>query len=389
MSYETVRSLPKASTAPAVDIRASDRPFDTSPRERVSVEHPSRLRWAVAAVVVLAIAAVAAYLFLRPAGHAGFTLVVNGTREGSEVSANGRLLGTTGPDGRFTYPGLMMTTASVKVSHQGFADFTEEVRGGDGAERRLNVLLLPLETDYSGPMVLVPAGEFTMGTDRHEANERPSRAVSISAFYIDRYEVTNGQYRKFCDATGRGYPENKFDPNYFSGNPNSPVVGVSWADAKSYATWAGKRLPTEEEWEKAASWDSAELKKRNWPWGDVSDPTRANINRRPPSFAAAGEYRGDKSPYGVFDMGGNAGEWVDSYYLPYPGNQTVDPRFGREYRVVRGGSPVSSLDQARTTFRFGLREAMSRDELAKVLVGFRCAVSANDPKLLEQLARGR
>ncbi|HEU4389258.1 MAG TPA: SUMF1/EgtB/PvdO family nonheme iron enzyme [Blastocatellia bacterium] len=389
-SYETVPSPRKPTTRPNVDIRVGNKPFETAPRAHVSTQNRgAKLLWILGVVLTLVIGSAVTKYLLSRGGHAGFTLVVNGAPAGSEVYVNGRVLGTAGADGRFTYPELMMATATVKITHPGFAEFAEEVRGGDGAVRRLSVAMLPLETDYGGQMVLVQAGDFLMGSDRHEANERPSHSVSVPAFYIEKYEVTNGQYKKFCDATNREHPVNSFDPYYFSSSPNAPVVGVSWEDARAYAGWVGKRLPTEEEWEKAASWDSSDQKKREWPWGDVADSSLANINQKPPRFSPVGDHPSDKSPCGVFDLGGNAGEWVDSYYLPYPGNQTTDSGFGRTSRVVRGGSPISSIDQSRTTFRGNLPERMSRDEIARILVGFRCAVSANDPKFLEHLASGR
>src|SRR6185295_13480766 len=119
---------------------------------------------------------------------------------------------------------------------------------------------LPVEVDYNGKMAFIPAGEFEMGSD--------VRKVTLPAYYIDKYEVTNADYKKFCDATGHPYPKSTFmfgafkqktpaeaDEEYFTQHPNSPVIGVTYEDAAAYAAWAGKRLPREDEWEKAASWD--------------------------------------------------------------------------------------------------------------------------------------
>jgi iron(II)-dependent oxidoreductase len=264
-----------------------------------------------------------------------------------------------------------------------------------GAPPPQEVTQLPNEIDYRGQMVLIPAGEYPMGDDAHNPEERPVHQVTLPDYYIDRYEVTNRQYREFCDAQTprRAYPANPWwDTNYFPGQPDAPVVGVSYNDAVAYATWAGKRLPTEEEWEKAASWGQGATAKRMWPWGNESDSSRANVarteeNSRPSNV---GQNANGASAYGVHDLAGNVAEWVGSFYQAYQGNQTADSNFGQTNRVVRGGSWRSSLDDTRTTRRFFHAPTFSRSEAQQRswLIGFRCAIAANDPRL-QQTIRSR
>ncbi|HWP41892.1 MAG TPA: SUMF1/EgtB/PvdO family nonheme iron enzyme, partial [Blastocatellia bacterium] len=162
----------------------------------------------------------------------------------------------------------------------------------------------------------------------------------------------------------------------FEGGPDSPVKGVSWFDADAYARWAGKRLPTEEEWEKAASWDPAAGKKRRWPWGDQRDMSRGNFTGRP---APVGRYPGGVSPYGVHDMAGNVAEWVQSLYRPYPGNNAPDPNYDGRFYVARGAGYRGPIESARTTYRdYHLPETKATKE-AETSIGFRCAVSASNP----------
>jgi iron(II)-dependent oxidoreductase len=162
-------------------------------------------------------------------------------------------------------------------------------------------------------------------------------------------------------------------------------VGISWDDAAAFARWEGKRLPREDEWEKAASWDQKAGAKRTWPWGNSAAGGSANLSREEPKFVSVGAYAADVSPYGLMDMAGNAAEWVDAYYLPYEGNSTVDKSFGTKYRVVRGGNCRATLDQARTSHRFNHPWEDTDSQKPKWLVGFRCAVSADDSQLLNQL----
>jgi len=227
-------------------------------------------------------------------------------------------------------------------------------------------------------MILIPGGEFVMGSNEGLQDEKPEHIVNIESFYIDKYEVTNQQYKEFCDATGHAYPiETPSNKEYFFSNPDSPVRGVSWFDAEAYARWAGKRLPTEEEWEKAASWDPAAQRKRQWPWGDEKDPSRANFTGSP---SPVGSYPRGVSAYGVHDMAGNVAEWVNGFYQPYPGNQTSDPDYGTQFKVARGGGFRGPIDSARTAFRdYHLPDTKARmvgkkkEEVTSI--GFRCAKS--------------
>jgi formylglycine-generating enzyme required for sulfatase activity len=198
-------------------------------------------------------------------------------------------------------------------------------------------------------MVLIPAGEFLMGSPKGEgdSDEYPQHTVYLDAFYIDKYEVTNAQYKKFMDATGHAAP-GYWNDNSFN-KPEQPVVGVNWFDAEAYCKWANKRLPTEAEWEKAARGTDA----RKYPWGNEEPNAggiwRANYNIGKKGAddgfqftAPVGSFSAGVSPYGIHDMAGNVWEWCadwyDKYY--YSGslkNNPKGPSKGRS-RVVRGGS---------------------------------------------------
>jgi formylglycine-generating enzyme required for sulfatase activity len=291
----------------------------------------------------------------------------------------------------------------VSVRQEGFAEWKTTVtgRGGEVLDVRANMTpvaapkaSLPAEIDYVGKMVLVPAGEFVMGADDGRPNEAPAHNVTLPDFYIDKYEVTNEQYDKFCKETGHAPPVNPGPlPNYFQDNPTKPVMGVSYDDAVAYAEWAGKRLPTEEEWEKAASWDPSAKRKRKWPWGDAEEKSRANIGTSTPSDA--GQYPGGASAYGAQDMAGNAIEWVDNVYAPYPGSSFKDADYGKGLRVCRGGSFPEALEGgknsmwlARTTARQANVASYKTTEENKdkpSVIGFRCAVSADEPRLKPRL----
>ena len=248
---------------------------------------------------------------------------------------------------------------------------------------------LPKQIEYKGAMVLVSAGEFTMGSDAGEDESKPAHKVTLPAYYIDKTEVTNAEYKKFCDATGKSYPMNPhFEADYFTRRPNAPVVGVSFADAKAYAAWAGKRLPTEEEWEKAASWDEATQTKREYPWGN--DFQKSNVAFGMSSISDVGKFAGGASPFGAMDMAGNVLEWVDAYFQPYPNSTSKNAEFGEKNRVVRGGHFGSKTDDSlKTTKRIyvppNIASGEDGEKLIAAIIGFRCAVSADDSALKEVL----
>ncbi|HEY0429878.1 MAG TPA: SUMF1/EgtB/PvdO family nonheme iron enzyme [Pyrinomonadaceae bacterium] len=240
---------------------------------------------------------------------------------------------------------------------------------------------LPKEIEYKTTMMLVTAGEFVMGSDTGEAVSKPAHKVALPAFYIDKTEVTNAQYKDFCDTKGKTPPADPdFEKGYFVNRPSAPVMGVSFDDAKAFAEWAGKRLPTEEEWEKAASWDAATETKREFPWGNEFAVENAAFNLAAP--ADVGKYLSGASFFGVLDMSGNAFEWVDAFFQPYPNNTTQNIEFGEKNRVVRGGffGPESS-DYLKTTTRIYAPPTTVTNEKRNSYIGFRCAISADDERL--------
>jgi len=230
-------------------------------------------------------------------------------------------------------------------------------------------------------MILIPAGKFTLGNPKGSAMEKPAREVFLDGYYIDKYEVNFSQYYSFISATK--YPRKPRLAGYLAIdpkgipvmlNPYSPVVGVSWEDADSFCYWKGKRLPTEAEWEKAAKGTTQRL----WPWGDEENKKFSNLVGSEDGFrfsSPVGSIRGDKSPYGIYDMAGNAMEWVASwfredYYRFMPQLNPKGPDEGVN-RGIRGASWNDSILRAKTTIRFKTRPTY-RD----VTIGFRCAKSS-------------
>ncbi|RYX85291.1 formylglycine-generating enzyme family protein [bacterium] len=224
-------------------------------------------------------------------------------------------------------------------------------------------------------MVLVPAGEFQMGTNQTDNTNdnrgtntpltyndaRPLHSVTTKAFLLDITEVTNAQYKKFCDETNYPPPPQWVSGKYPEGQDRFPVTRVSWFEARAYAAWCGKRLPTEEEWEHAARGNDG----RTYPWGEQwggqfvvweSGPT--NVGSKP-----AGA-----SPYGALDMAGNVSEWTSSWFDGYPNSPTKQPDFGKKLKVVRGGAWYGSNVLAQTYHR-----EVCRPEQRSIWIGFRCA----------------
>ncbi len=204
------------------------------------------------------------------------------------------------------------------------------------------------------------------------------KALVEKGFYMDIYEVTMGQYKKFIDATGRPVPENPNHPDdpyiwknktYPQGMEDNPVALVSYEDATEYCKWVGKRLPTEIEWEKACRGESA----RRWPWGDNIDIGKANTrNLDLRRSSPVGGFPEDVSPYGIYDMAGNIREWTTSWYKPYPGAELKRETFGETYKVVRGGSWVhTAMPESRCASR-GMAQTWYRHRS----LGLRCVKDA-------------
>lgn len=194
------------------------------------------------------------------------------------------------------------------------------------------------------PMVLVPAGEFIMGSNEGNADEKPAHQVYLDAYYIDKHEVTIGQYGEFLDVNSFDPPPlwtTMAQPSY----ENRPVVNVDWKDASNYCKWAGKRLPTEAEWEKAARGTDGRI----YPWGnDPPSPARANFGKdrdkwnNHEALVPVGQMKEGKSPYGVYDLAGNVWEWVNDWYDPdyYAASPSRNPQgpISGKFKVIRGGS---------------------------------------------------
>jgi formylglycine-generating enzyme required for sulfatase activity len=216
----------------------------------------------------------------------------------------------------------------------------------------------------SSVMVLVPSGEFVMGSEKL-ANEKPRRKVMLKDFYLDKFEVTNRQYYLFCKDTGRELPMHMPDGKIPAGRENHPVNNVSFADADAYCKWAGKRLPTEEEWEKGARGTDG----RVYPWGSGWDQNLSNNRTRAgQDTLPVGSIPRGASPYGMMDMAGNVWEWTDSWYKSYPGAPVNFDDTGKN-RVVRGGAYFYSIELLRASYRHPLPP----DDVSEY-GGMRCAL---------------
>lgn len=226
-------------------------------------------------------------------------------------------------------------------------------------------------------LVFVPAGEFEMGNEEGWESEQPVHTVNLNAFWIDQTEVSNHQYRlcvqeEACEQPGS--PDSFTRDRYYEDDAfaSHPVINVSWYDAQTYCEWAGRRLPTEAEWEKAARGVDGNL----YPWGDNISCEYANYIGCVGDTASTGSYPQGASPYGALDMAGNVWEWVsDWYYIGYYKESPLDYPQGPEsgaYRVVRGGSWNDYEWYLRTTTRYSYFPDNQR-----VSIGFRCALESS------------
>ncbi len=233
-------------------------------------------------------------------------------------------------------------------------------------------------------MVKIPAGEFTMGSDEIDKeakamqygarkpwylNEHPKRKITLKEYYIDKTEVTNSKYQEFVKAANHTPPKNWNGDKYPEGLGDHPVTMVSWFDAKAYCEHHKKRLPTEEEWEKAARGTD----ERSFPWGNDFDLKKLNTLGVHGGSTPVGNFQDGASPYGVLDMAGNAQEWTLDAYQPYPGNTFEDEDYNKHLKTVRGGGwggvgHYASQVYVRAPYRNHAPPGGKFDD-----VGFRCA----------------
>ena len=251
------------------------------------------------------------------------------------------------------------------------------------AEHELLQVKLDEEDDS---MAFIPPGEFIMGNEEGALDEQPARKVSLKGYFMDKYETTFAQFYAFVTATGHrkprlaGYLAVDSTQLHSFMKPSHPVVGVSWYDAMAYCDWKGKRLSTEAEWEKAVKGAD----QRKWPWGNEERADNSNLVGAGDGFlytSPVGALKQDQSPYGVYDMAGNAMEWVsdwyqEDYYRIASGSDPKGPERGEfkmgpeggDFKVIRGASWNDSIKRAQTTIRFKTHPTY-RD----VTIGFRCA----------------
>ena len=243
------------------------------------------------------------------------------------------------------------------------------------------------------PAIEIPGGEFYMGSDAAEAldNERSRHLCYLEAYSIDRYPVTCGQYRDFIESGGYQNPDwwsadgwkwlqsAKVDrPLYWSENPafnNHPVCGVSWYEAEAYCNFTGKRLPSEAEWEKAASWDATNQTYRIYPWGEEQpNGSLCNHGNNIANTSPVDAFPKGASASGCYDMLGNVWEWTASTFDAYPGFESYPYRgysqvyFDGEHRVLKGGSWATFPQALRSSFRNWYYPGVRQ-----IIAGFRCA----------------
>jgi formylglycine-generating enzyme required for sulfatase activity len=220
-------------------------------------------------------------------------------------------------------------------------------------------------------MISIPAGDFTMGTDTGDPDQAPAHTVSVAAFKMDKTEVTNAAFAAFAKATGYKTTAEEGGGgswrDYAEGRDDHPVVKVSWADATAFCTWAGKRLPTEAEWEYAARGTDGRI----YPWGNEWNPDACNGRERGiRTTTAVGSFPAGASPFGILDMAGNVREWTADWYDKYPGSSFSSAYF-KKFRVHRGGGWYDPPEGLRTTVRNAGPPETANDDL-----GFRCAGDA-------------
>jgi len=304
---------------------------------------------------------------------------------GATISINGKEVGKTPYKGE-----VIRGEYKIVISKLGYRSLAMDI----SLKSRSEKTDVQLERLDISDMIEIPAGKFLMGSSDEEivkvvrelgggelgpdvgwfAAERPQHEVYLDEYYIDKYEVTNEQYKAFIQSTGRAMPRHWENGTYPQGRSNHPVVYVSWEDAAAYCQWVGKRLLTEAEWEKASRGTDARI----WPWGNSFDRTKCNVECWEGSDSKPiGSYPQGVSPYGVYDMAGNVWEWTDSWYDAYPGSKYKTPEFGKKLRVLRGGSWYHYDSLGPIGARCASRDRANPQSVSYV-AGFRCGIGAKE-----------
>lgn len=324
-------------------------------------------------------------LFLVACGPPDQNAAGNGGNQGSttQQSANTPtpvVLATPTPKPAPPTPTPRSTPTPAPI--QSAPETTEEPDEEATEEAEVEATVEPTEevAAASGPlfedMIAIPAGPFTMGQDGSKPKNGPAHSVDVPAFEIDHFEVTNDEFAYFVEQTGYvSYAEENSSKNWrdaAEGKGNHPVVYVTWDDATAYCEWAGKRLPTEAEWEKAARGDDGRI----YPWGNDFVAENGNFYEGGiRGTTAVGSFAAGASSYGVEDMAGNVREWTADDFKAYPGAAPdADPFFDKGNKVNRGGGWFDGEDgEIVTTYN---RNAGPPGTSANDDIGFRCARDA-------------
>jgi cytochrome c-type biogenesis protein len=262
------------------------------------------------------------------------------------------------------------------------------------------------ENSLEGQMVFIPAGHFVFGTNQTDesaealsfgipkpwyADESPEKKIFLKGFYIDQYEVTNRRYKIYVDDVGAEPPPNWENNDYPEGRDKHPVAWVSWYDAANFCQWAGKTLPSEKQWERAARGTDG----KKYPWGNAFNIQFANLTHasgQKTKLKPVGAFPAGASPEGVHDLIGNVWEWVEDEYNPYPGSTYKSDYFGAGLKVIRGHSAsdighfpgAAYLSTLKKFAQSGYRQYASPDQPGQD-VGFRC-VSSEKPTAFKKLS---
>jgi len=260
----------------------------------------------------------------------------------------------------------------------------------------------PQLNSLEGDMIYIPAGSFIFGTNKKDTSgealslglpkpwyvdEGPEQNIFLKAFYIDRYEVTNHRYKVYIDDLNAVPPRHWENIKFSDGQGEFPVVNVTWYDAANFCQWAGKQLPSEKQWEKAARGEAG----NEYPWGKEFQPNYANLSKNPGrknSISPVGSYPRGATPLGVHDLVGNVWEWIRDDYSSYRGSTYKSENFNLELKVLRGQSAKSIghfpgatyLSALKMFSRSGYRETSFPDR-AELDVGFRCASEKMPPAM--------